>query len=86
MEKDEINKALWEYYRVLSEQCGVVGAHMIRLFVSTIMCLALFLTFTGLIVSLKDEIFFSLNLVTIGIVVFGIILFLIFISLLGRGQ
>jgi hypothetical protein len=83
MKEEEINRALWEYYKVISEQAGIVGGQKVRLFISTIMCLALFSTYTGLIVTLKDKIFFSFNLVTMGIVVFGIILFLFFISLLG---
>jgi hypothetical protein len=73
MKEDEINKALWEYYKVISEHAGIVGGQKVRLFISTIMCLALFSTYTGLIVTLKDKIFFSFNLVTIGIVVFGLI-------------
>ena len=83
MKEDEINKALWEYYKVISVHAGIVGGQKVRLFISTIMCLALFSTYTGLIVTLKDKIFFSFNLVTMGIVVFGLILFLFFISLLG---
>ncbi len=83
MKKEEINKALWEYYRVILEHCKVVGTQKIKIFVSSIMCMALFSTFTGLLMSQKDKIVLSFNLITIGILVVGIILFLFFISFLG---
>jgi ACR3 family arsenite efflux pump ArsB len=83
MKDDEINKALWEYYRVVTEEAKNVGTQKIRVFTSSIMCMALFLTFIGLLMTQTDKIVFSFNLITIGIVVIGIILFLFFLSFMG---
>ncbi len=83
MKEDEIKKALWEYYRVATEACSVVGTQMIKLIISTIMVVAAFLTFIGLILTQIDKISFSFNFITIGIIIIGVTLFLIFILLPG---
>ena len=80
MKEDEINKALGEYYRVVTEEAKNVGTQKIRVFTSSIMCMALFLTFMGLLITQMDKMVFSFNLITRCIVVIGSILFLFFIS------
>ena len=80
MKEDEIKKALWEYYRVATEACSVVGTQMIKLIISTIMVAAAFLTFVGLILTQIDKISSSF-IITIGIIIIGVTLFLIFILL-----
>lgn len=79
MKEDEIKKALWEYYRVVTEESRIVGTARIKMVISTITAIAAFLTFIGLILTQIDKIIFSFNLVTIGISVIGATLFFIFI-------
>jgi len=81
MKRDEVNKALWEYYRTLSEHSIHVGTQLHRSLSLSITCMALFLTFTGFLITQKITL--SFNLVTIGIVVIGFVLFLLFISSVG---
>ena len=82
MKKDDINKALWEYYRVTSEQCIAVGTFVHQSLAVSIMSTGLFITFMGLLMTQKDKIISS-NWITIGIVIVAIILFLLFISSVG---
>jgi hypothetical protein len=82
MKKDDINKALWEYYRVTSEQCIAVGRFVHQSLAVSIMSTGLFITFMGLLMTQKDKIISS-NWITIGIVIVAIILFLLFISSVG---
>ncbi|NOR78829.1 MAG: hypothetical protein GQ523_10565 [Methanophagales archaeon] len=82
MKKDDINKALWEYYRVTSEHSIHVGTQLHQSISLSIMCMALFLTFTGLLMTQKDKIISS-NWSVIGIVIVVIILFLLFILSIG---
>ena len=83
MKEDEINRALWEYYRTATEESRVTGTLRIKMVVSTIMVIAVFLTFVGLILTQIDKIIFSFNLITIGIIVIGITIFMIFILFTG---
>ena len=83
MKKDELNETLREYHRVVAEGCNTVGTQMHRSIASGIMCLAVFLTFIGGLMTQLDEIILSFNLITVGIAVIGIILFLVFISCIG---
>ena len=82
MKKDDINKALWEYYRVTSEQCIAVGRFVHQSLAVSIMSTGLFITFMGLLMTQKGKIISS-NWITIGIVFVAIILFLLFISSVG---
>ncbi len=81
MKEDEIKKALWEYYRVATEASSVVGTQLIRLVISAVMAISVLLTFIALILTQVDKIVFAFNLVTIGIIVIGAMLSLIFILL-----
>jgi len=83
MKEDEIKKALWEYYRVATEACAVVGTVRVKMIISTITAIAAFLTFIGLILTQIDKIIFSFNLITIGIIVIGATLFFTFILFIG---
>ena len=83
MKEDEIKKALWEYYRVATEDSRVVGTIVIRLAISAVMAISVLLTFIVLILTQVDKIVFAFNLVTIGIIVIGAMLSLIFILLAG---
>jgi hypothetical protein len=83
MKKDEINKALWEYYRVATEESRVVGTQLIRLVISAVMAISVLLTFIVLVLTQVDKIVFAFNLVTIGIIAIGAMLSLIFILLAG---
>ena len=83
MKEDEIHKALWIYYGVVIEERRYAEMQKIRLFTSSIMCMALLLTYMGFVMSQTDKIVFSSNWITIGIVFIGIILFLFFISFIG---
>lgn len=74
----DVNKVLCEYYRVGSEQCIHLGKQMIKVLTACIMCMAVSLTFTGLLIT--QNINLSSNLIGIGIVVIAIILFLFFLS------
>ena len=82
MKKDDINKALGEYYRVTSEQCIAVGTFVHHSLTVSIMSTGLFITFMGLLMTQKGKIISS-NWITIGIVIVAIILFLLFISSVG---
>jgi hypothetical protein len=82
MNKDDINKALGEYYRVTSEQCIAVGTFVHHSLTVSIMSTGLFITFMGLLMTQKDKTISS-NWITIGIVIVAIILFLLFISSVG---
>lgn len=83
MKNEDINKALWEYYRVTSEQCIAVGTFVHRSLATSIMSAGLFITFTGLLITQKDKIIFSFNWISIGTVIIGFVLFLFFISSVG---
>ena len=83
MKKDDLNKALSGYYRALLESSIVTGTVMHRDLSLSIMCMALFLTFTGLMLTQKDKMILSSNLVIIGIIIIVVILFLFFILSVG---
>ena len=84
MKKDDINKALGEYYRVTSEQCIAVGTFVHQSLAVSITSTGLFITFMGLLMTQKDKIIFSFtDWITIGMVIVAIILFLLFISSVG---
>ena len=75
MKEDEINRALWEYYRTVTEEARATGTARIKIVVSTVMVIAVFLTFIGLILTQIDKM--------IGIIIIGIVIFIIFILFTG---
>jgi len=81
VKKEDANKALWDYYKILSEQCIHVGTQLHQSLSLSITCMMLFLTFTGLLITQKVN--FSFNLVTIGIAIIDFVIFLFFISSVG---
>ena len=81
MEKNEVNKALAEYYRLTIEHCEALGVGMRRSFTESIMSAGLFLTLLGLLISQKITLSFWM---TIGMVIIGIVLFLFFIASVGE--
>ncbi len=79
MKEDELNEVLRGYYRASVENAKITGTLMHRAITSSIMCIAIFLTFTGLLMTQLAKMTFSYNLITVGIAVIGVILFLLFI-------
>ena len=69
------HKALWEYYKVATEESKNVGTQKIRVFTLSAMCIASFLTFMGILMTQIDKIILSFNLIIICVII-GIMLFL----------
>ena len=78
-----LNRILFELYRVTTEESRAVGAQKVQVFVSSIVCIAVFLTFMGLVITQFDKVVSSFSFAIIGFVIIGIIILLFLISFVG---
>ena len=83
MEEDAIKIALYEYYRVATEESRVTGTLRIKMFVSTFTVMAVFITYLGTIITQIDKIVFSFNLITIGLIIIGAAIIMMFVLFIG---
>ena len=83
MEEDTIKKALCEYYRVATEESRVTGTLRIKMFVSSFTVIAVFIAYLGTIITQIDKIAFSFNLITIGLIIIGAAIIMMFVLFMG---
>ena len=57
MKEDEIKKALWEYYRVATDDSRVAVTIAVRLAISAVMAISVLLTFIVLILTQVIKLF-----------------------------